>query len=56
MTYNGINIKKVLKGQTIKLKGITPEQRAKASGITDPEELLRLAKAEGIELTDEQMG
>ena len=39
----------------MEIKRITPELRDKAAGVTDPEELLKLAKAEGVELTDEQM-
>jgi DNA-directed RNA polymerase subunit M/transcription elongation factor TFIIS len=37
------------------LKGLTDEQIEKASHCKSPEELLSLAKEEGIELTDEQL-
>jgi predicted RNA-binding Zn-ribbon protein involved in translation (DUF1610 family) len=37
------------------LKGLTEEQIAKAKGCKNQEELLALAKAEGVELTDEQL-
>ena len=37
------------------LKGLTEEQIAKVKACKNHEELLALAKAEGIELTDEQM-
>ena len=37
------------------LKGLSEEQIAKAKECQSPEELLNLAKAEGIELTDEQL-
>ena len=37
------------------LKGLTKEQIAKAKACKNHEELLALAKAEGIELTDEQL-
>ena len=47
--------KSILKGRAVEIKRITPELRDKAAGVTDPEELLKLAKAEGVELTDEQM-
>ena len=36
------------------LKGLTKEQAEKASRCKNQKELLELAKAEGIELTDEQ--
>ena len=37
------------------LKGLTPEQAEKASRCKNQEELLKLAKEEGIELTEEQL-
>ena len=37
------------------LKGLTEEQIAKVKACKNHEELLALAKAEGIELTDEQL-
>ena len=37
------------------LKGLTEEQIAKVKECKNQEELLKLAKAEGIELTDEQL-
>ena len=37
------------------LKGLSQEQIAKAKACKNPEELLALAKAEGIKLTTEQL-
>ena len=37
------------------LKGLTEEQVAKVKACKNSEELLSLAKAEGVELTDEQL-
>ena len=37
------------------LKGLTEEQLAKIKACKDQEEILALAKKEGIELTDEQL-
>ena len=37
------------------LKGLSEEQIAKVKACNNSEELLALAKAEGIELTDEQL-
>ena len=37
------------------LKGLNEEQIAKAKACKNPEELLALAKAEGIKLTSEQL-
>lgn len=37
------------------LDDITPEQRRKAAACRNGEELLALAKAEGVDLTDEQL-
>ncbi len=37
------------------LKGLTKEQFQKATNCKDSEELLALAKAEGIELSEEQL-
>ena len=37
------------------LKGLTEEQIAKVKACKSHEELLKLAKAEGVELTDEQL-
>lgn len=36
-------------------KDLTEEQKAKAIACETPDELIALAKAEGIELTDEQL-
>lgn len=36
-------------------KDLTPEQQAKAKACKTPEEILALAKSEGVELTDEQL-
>lgn len=35
--------------------GLTEEQKAKAKACRTPEELVNLAKSEGVELTDEQL-
>ena len=37
------------------LIGLTDEQIARVKACKNPEEMLKLAKAEGIELTDEQL-
>ena len=37
------------------LRGLTPEQIEKVRACKNPEEILALAKEEGIELTDEQL-
>ena len=37
------------------LDSITPEQRRKAAACKNGEELLALAKEEGVDLTDEQL-
>ena len=37
------------------LKGLTEEQIEKVKGCKNAEEILSLAKAEGVELTDEQL-
>lgn len=37
------------------LKGLTKEQIEKVNACKDGEEILKLAKQEGIELTDEQL-
>ena len=37
------------------LKGLSEEQIKKVEACKSPEEILNLAKAEGIELTDEQL-
>ena len=34
---------------------LTPEQQEKAKACKTPEELLELARAEGVELSDEQL-
>ena len=36
-------------------EGLTAEQKAKARACKTPEEMLALAKEEGMELTDEQL-
>ena len=36
-------------------KDLTPEQQQKARACKTPEEIVELAKAEGVELTDEQL-
>ena len=38
------------------LKGFTEEQIAKVKACNNPNELLQLAKEEGVELTAEQLG
>ena len=38
------------------LKGLTEEQIKKAKSCNNTDELLALAKAEGVELTEEQLG
>ena len=45
----GLNIKEEL------LKGLTEEQIAKVKACKNQEEMLAVAKEEGIELTDEQL-
>ncbi len=40
---------------TMEFKDLAPEQQEKARACNTPEELLALAKEEGIELTDEQL-
>ena len=37
------------------LKGLTEEQTAKVKSCKNQEEMLKLAKAEGVELTEEQL-
>ena len=37
------------------LKGLTQEQIDKVRGCKNPEEILRLAKSEGVVLTEEQL-
>ena len=37
------------------LKGLTEDQAAKVGACKNPEELLALAQAEGVELTNEQL-
>lgn len=39
----------------MKFEDLTPEQQEKAKACTSPEELVALAKAEGVELTDEML-
>ena len=39
----------------MEFKDLTPEQQAKARACKMPEELLALAKAEGYELSDEEL-
>lgn len=39
----------------MEFKDLTDEQKAKAKDAKTPEELIALAKAEGIELTDDQL-
>ena len=39
----------------MEFKDLTPEQQAKVRACTTPEELLALAKAEGYELSDEEL-
>ena len=39
----------------MEFKDLTPEQQAKARACKTPEELLALAKAEGYELSDEEL-
>jgi len=49
LTQGGPVVKKEL------LKGLTPEQIEKVKACKGQEELLKLAKGEGIELTEEQL-
>ena len=37
-------------------KDLTPEQKERARACKDPEELLALAREEGYELSDEELG
>ena len=37
------------------LDNLTPEQREKAKGCTNTEQLIELAESEGLELTDDQL-
>jgi len=37
------------------IEDLTPEQREKVAACKTPEDVLAVAKAEGIELTDEQL-
>ena len=37
------------------LKGLTKEQKAKLENCKNTEEMLKIAREEGIELTDEQL-
>ena len=39
----------------MKFEDLTPEQQEKAKACKTPEELVALAKEEGVELTDEQI-
>lgn len=39
----------------MEFKDLTPEQREKAKACTSAEELIALAQAEGVDLTDEQL-
>ena len=39
----------------MEFNGLTEEQKAKALSCKSPEELIALAKAEGVKLTDEQL-
>jgi predicted ribosomally synthesized peptide with nif11-like leader len=39
----------------MEFKDLTPEQQAKARACKTPEDMLALAKAEGYELTDEEL-
>ena len=39
----------------MRLEDLTPEQKEKALACKTPEELLELAKAEGYELSDEEL-
>ena len=49
------NNKEVLTMRNELLKGLSEEQIKKIEACKDSEEILNLAKAEGIELTDEQL-
>ena len=39
----------------MKIEALTPEQKERAKGLKTPEEILEFAKAEGLELDDEQL-
>ena len=43
------------KGSAMEYMDLTEEQKAKAKAAKSPEELIALAKAEGVELSDEQL-
>ena len=42
-------------GQILDFRDLTPEQQAKARACKTPEDMLALAKAEGYELSDEEL-
>ncbi len=44
-----------MKRVTMDINELTPEQKKMARACTSPEELLELAKTEGVELSDEQL-
>ncbi len=41
--------------RNMNIEDLTPEQREKVAACKTPEDVLAVAKAEGIELTDEQL-
>ena len=43
------------KGRAMEFEDLTPEQQEKAKACTTVDELVALAKEEGIELTDEEL-
>ena len=45
----------MIKKETMEFSDMTPELQEKAKACKTPEEMLALAKAEGIELTEEQL-
>lgn len=47
--------RQIEKGLATEYRDLTEEQKAKAKAAKTPEELIALAKEEGLELTDEQL-
>ena len=39
----------------MKIEGLTPDEQSKLDACSTPDDLIALAQAEGIELTDEQL-
>lgn len=44
-----------MEGKTVNFEDLTPEQMEKAKACQTPEEIIALAKAEGYELSDEEL-